>query len=79
MLVPSLGCIFCGGGMQILPSTHKEFYTLNLSYDGTRRWFLCTKCEGVFGKDKVMNTWSISPDTYVRFVEEGKIKDKLGS
>ena len=72
-----VSCIYCDGNLTPLTREHKEYVQLHLTYDGTRRWFLCEKCSGTFGKDKATGGWVISPDTYTRFVEEGRIEDKL--
>jgi hypothetical protein len=75
--ISSLSCPYCDGDLEILPGTHPEFASTQLTYDGTRKWFLCTKCEGVFCFDKLTRSWKISPATYTKFVQEGKIPDRL--
>jgi hypothetical protein len=73
----SLECINCGSNLELLSKDHKEYTLANLTYDGTRKWFLCSGCKGVFCRDKVTGRWGISPDTYARFLEEGVIEDIL--
>ena len=72
-----LKCIYCDSDLVVLPNDHKEFRSASLTYDGTRKWFLCKSCTGVFIYDKLTRSWKLSPSTYTRFVEEGKIPDKL--
>lgn len=72
-----VSCIYCDGDLNPLPESHQEYVQLYLTYDGTRRWFECENCEGVFAKDKVTGGWLLSPNTYSKFVEEGKIEDRL--
>lgn len=75
--MPTVECINCCGVMIPLPADHEEYIQSRLTYDGTRKWFLCTECGGVFCKDKVTGKWNLSPKTYTRFVEEGTVEDLL--
>lgn len=61
----------------MLPENHKEFYLARLTNDGTKKWYLCPKCEGVFCRDKVLGIWQLSPGTYTEFVKRGIIEDRL--
>jgi len=74
-----LKCPYCDNDLDLLPSTHPEYKSTLLTYDGTRKWFVCNTCEGVWCLDKITKSWKISPETYTRFVEEGKIPDRLES
>jgi len=72
-----LECLYCNGGLELLPKDHPEAGRARITYDGTRKWFLCPDCKAVNIKDKVTGEWLLSPDTYARFVEKGLIKDVL--
>lgn len=70
-------CLYCDNDLDLLPDTHPEYKTLLSTSDGTRKWYICNKCAGVFCKDKQTGAWYVSPETYDRFISEGKIKDRL--
>ena len=76
-----LDCPFCAPDecetLGLLLSSNKEYYLYTLLNDGTKKAFVCDSCKGVFFYDKMSDIWQISPATYDRFVEEGKIKDQL--
>lgn len=76
----SLQCPNCGetdgGTLALLSTTSPEFSASQFS-DGTKKWFECSKCGGVFVRDKLLGKWALSPKTYDRFVKEGLIKDQL--
>ena len=74
-----LSCLYCDGELSILPTTHPEHASTRLTYDGTRKWFVCESCEAVWCFDKLTRSWKLSPATYTKFVAEGKIPDKLVS
>jgi len=74
-------CPFCYPDTEetliILPTTHKEFISCSLTEDGTRKWFLCNQCGGVFCRDKLTRKWQLSPITYDKFVNKGLVKNQL--
>jgi len=70
-------CKYCEGDLDLLPTTHPEFAQTQLTFDGTRKWFVCTDCAGVWCYDKVQKTWLMSPQTYTDWVKQGKIPDLL--
>jgi hypothetical protein len=76
-----MDCPFCyperEGSLVILPDTHQEFYLVEKTDDGTKKWFYCTNCKGVFCRDKVRQIWQLSAETYTEFVKRGFIKDQL--
>ena len=72
-----LKCAYCDGDLDVLQDTHSEYRSTRLTYDGTRKWYLCSSCEAVWCLDKITRRWKLSPETYTRFVKEGKIPDKL--
>lgn len=76
-----MDCPFCypekEGTLKILPDSNPEFYLVDLTNDGTKKWFVCSECEGVFCRDKVSQSWQLSAQTYTLFVEKGFIKDRL--
>jgi len=57
----------------------EEYYDSLKTADGTRKWFKCPVCTGVYCRDKVKARWLYSPKTYDRFVKEGVIKNKLAT
>lgn len=61
----------------LLPETHEEFIRCHLTEDGTRKWFLCQECGGVFCRDKITRKWQLSPLTYDKFMKRGLVKDQL--
>ncbi len=63
--------------MIVLPYGHKEYNLSVLTNDGTKKWFLCEECEGVYCLDKMKSKWQLSPATYTKFVELGLIEDRL--
>lgn len=72
-------CPYCEGGLELLPSSHPEFVQAQHTSDGTRKWFICKSCTGVWCYDKILKSWFMSPQTYTDFVEQGKIPDVLES
>lgn len=72
-----LSCKYCEGNLEILPTDHPEYSQTQLTFDGTRKWFLCHDCKGVWCYDKVQKTWLMSPQTYTNWVNEGKIPNLL--
>jgi hypothetical protein len=70
-------CLACDGILEPLPPIHPEYNTARITYDGTRRWFLCPGCQAVCIKDKQTGGWYLSAKTYTRLVEAGTIKDRL--
>ena len=76
-----LDCPFCtpaySGSLVRLPDNHPEYNLSVISYDGTKNWYLCSECGGVFCRDKIMKKWQLSPDTYTQFIKKGLIEDKL--
>lgn len=76
-----MDCPFCApaysGTLMRLPESHPEYNLSVISYDGTKNWYLCTQCEGVYCRDKLLKRWQVSPATYSSFVERGLISDKF--
>jgi len=76
-----MDCPFCcpekENSLIPLPSDNKEFYLVEKTNDGTKKWFLCTECQGAFCRDKVRQMWQLSAETYTSFVERGLIKDRF--
>ncbi len=74
-------CPFCypevENSLSILDPTNEEFYITMLTNDGTRKWFSCSNCNGVFCKDKLNGRWQLSPKTYDLFLKLGMIKNLL--
>lgn len=74
-----LECPVCleATGMGILSVSHPEFQMASFTNDGTKKWFFCPKCQGVFCRDKITARWQYSPKTYDLLVSRGQIEDKL--
>lgn len=77
-----LKCLVCdideeGAVLIPLPKDHKEYQQSIKILDGTRKWYLCTKCGCTFCKDKIREVWQYSPNTYSNLLEQGKISNKL--
>lgn len=74
-------CPFCypdvEASLELLAEDHPEFVSVNLANDGTKKWFSCKQCGGVFCLDRLSKRWQLSPKTYDRFVRDGLIKNKL--
>lgn len=64
--------------LEFLSPNHPEYQMANFINDGTKKWYFCNKCGGVYCKDKMTSAWQYSPKTYDSFVEKGIIEDKLG-
>lgn len=77
-----LDCPFCTpevtGTLVCLSTSHPEYQLSLMTSDGTKKWFLCECCEGVFIRDKMTAKWQMSPATYDQFVKDGIIEDRLG-
>lgn len=77
----NIPCCYCGetknGFLTVLSSDSPEFHLSLLTRDGTKKWYKCNSCKGVFCKDKLTGQWQLSPATYSTFVEKGYIKDQL--
>lgn len=63
--------------MSVLKSGNKEYHLAVLTNDGTKKWFHCEKCDGVYCLDKMKSKWQLSPATYTKFTESGLIEDRL--
>lgn len=63
----------------LIPITevNTEYYLSVLTKDGTKKWYTCTTCKGVFCRDKLLAIWQISPYTYDKLIESNSIKDIL--
>lgn len=76
-----MDCPFCypdkENTLVILPESNVEFYLVSKTNDGTKKWYLCQNCDGVYCRDKLLKTWQISAETYTRFVDSGLMKDLL--
>lgn len=76
-----MNCPFCApeieDSLTALTKGNKEFYLFSATADGTRKWYQCSGCEGVFCKDKMSGNWLLSPGTYDLFVARGWMKDVL--
>lgn len=76
-----IDCPYCSPGvtqsLDILPTSNKEYQQTLLTMDGTKKWFYCNNCTGVYCFDKMRGIWQFSPDTYTKFLNEGKIIDRL--
>jgi hypothetical protein len=77
----SLDCPFCSPvhekTLTRLTQSHPEYYISVVTYDGTKNWYLCSECKGVFCLDKMRGIWQLSPQTYTDFVQKKLIKDML--
>lgn len=65
--------------MEVLKVGDSEHNLAIKTMDGTKKWYKCNSCEGVFCRDKLKGEWQLSPNTYVKFVEKGWIKDLISS
>lgn len=78
-----LDCPFCFPNVErsltILSSTNNEYYLAVKTMDGTKKWYVCSNCSGVFCRDKLRASWQLSPGTYLQFIEKGWIKDLINS
>lgn len=78
-----LNCPYCypnsEGTLNILTESHADYCAYSHAADGTKKWFICGECGGIFCYDRVMARWQMSPKTYTEFVKKGFIKDLLNA
>ena len=76
-----VNCPYCYPNLEntltVITEKYKEYYFYSISMDGTKKWYVCSGCGGVFCYDKVSARWQMSPKTYTEFVKKGLIKDLL--
>ena len=77
----AIDCPFCSpvneNTLSRLPTDHAEYNLSVISYDGTKNWYICSVCKGVYCLDKMRGIWQLSPQTYTDFVKKKLIKDML--
>jgi len=78
-----LDCPFCcpevEKSMSVLEIGDQEYYLSVHTNDGTKKWYKCENCNGIFCRDKMKKIWQLSPKTYNNFLEKGWIKDLLNN
>ena len=75
-----LDCVIqCEPGASMEPLDPSIYPPARQTEDGTRKWFKCDKCGGVFCLDKMTRSWKFSAETYTDLVERGLLKDRLAN
>jgi len=73
-----LECILqCEPGAYMVPLSIKEYAPAGKTDDGTKKWFKCGKCGGIYCLDKMTRTWQFAAETYTELVEKGLLNDYL--
>ena len=69
--------------MQCKPGALMETLDLHMylparkTNDGTKKWYRCVECNGIFCLDKMTRRWEFSAETYTELVQKGLLNDYL--
>lgn len=76
-------CPFCfpevTASLTVLQLGDEEYNLSVKTNDGTKKWYKCSHCEGTFCRDKLRGVWQLSPNTYIKFIEKGWVKDLINT
>lgn len=67
----------CSEGALMDPLDGSTYIPAKKLNDGTKKWYRCRVCGGIFCLDKMSREWQFSAETYTELVEKGLIKDYL--
>jgi len=67
----------CEPGATMRPLGATEYLPAGKTDDGTKKWFKCERCGGIFCLDKMKRRWQFSAETYTELVQKGLLNDYL--
>ena len=55
----------------------EEYPPAGKTNDGTKKWYKCDHCNGIFCLDKMSRRWQFSAETYTELVQKGLLDNYL--